>query len=117
MGMKPSEEKDAPNETVSSMERSLLGFLSSWQGGAETRERLLSQLKSYTFNKLEHQVLFDCVRPILLNRPELVREQLPARLVRAGFPDFDLDPFLQPCDLSDEDAASLCRKLLERGQR
>jgi len=58
-------------------------------------------------------VLFDCLQALPLERPELIRELLPARLVRAGFPDFDLESFFQAIEVSDEEARRLCRELTE----
>ena len=58
-----------------------------------------------------------------MDRPELVRELLPARLVRAGFPEFDLAPFFEsrgespgesagePHGLNAQEAQELCEAL------
>lgn len=73
---------------------------------------MISRLRGYAFRRVEHQVLFDCLRTMPLDRPELVRELLPARLVRAGFPDFDLVPFFEAGEVSKEEAQQMCRELL-----
>ncbi|OFW41483.1 MAG: hypothetical protein A3J28_16440 [Acidobacteria bacterium RIFCSPLOWO2_12_FULL_60_22] len=77
------------------------------------REEVLSRLRGYAFRSVEHQVLFDCLRALPSDRPDLIRSLLPERLVRAGFPDFDLTPFFEPHGLSAPEARELCQKLME----
>jgi hypothetical protein len=91
----------------------VLQFLCSGGSGTQRRIEMISRLRGYAFRCIEHQVLFDCLRTMPLDRPEMVRELLPARLVRAGFPDFDLAPFFEAGDVSEEEARALCRKLTE----
>lgn len=98
------------------VERTLLQFLCGGKSRKQAREEVLAKLKSYRFGRVEHQVLFDCLQAMPLDRPELLRELLPARLVRTGFPDFDLAPFVdagEPGELSEEEARTLCRELLQ----
>ena len=114
-------------ETVNSknieIERSLLVFLCSGRGEKQLREKMISRLRGYAFRSVEHQVLFDSLQTMPLDRPEVVRELLPARLVRAGFPDFDLGPFFEPGEageqvgeaggVSEKEAGKMCRELTE----
>lgn len=97
------------------IERDLLQFLCTGRSETQAREEVVSQLRRYAFRTVEHQVLFDCLHAMPLDRPELVRDLLPARLVRAGFPDFDLAPFFEVKEagvVSEGDAEKLCRQLL-----
>jgi hypothetical protein len=101
-------------ESVLVTERLLLRFLCTGGSGTPLREELISQLRGYAFRSVEHQVLFDCLQTMPLDRPEVVRELLPARLVRAGFPDFDWGPFFEAREssgVSEEEARRLCREL------
>ena len=101
-------------EKINVVERLLLQFLCNGGSGMQAREEMISRLRGCAFRSVEHQVLFDCLQAMPLGRPELVRELLPARLVRAGFPDFDLAPFFEAGEaggVSDEDARELCREL------
>jgi hypothetical protein len=75
------------------------------------RAKLITVLGDHRFTTVHHQVLFDCLRSLPAARPELIESLLPVRLVRAGFPDFDLDPFLRPSGLSAAQAVSLARAL------
>src|SRR5437870_13860956 len=43
-----------------------------------------------------HQLIFDTVREIHIGDPLILRELLPARLNKTGFPDVDLDTYFQP---------------------
>ena len=91
----------------------MLQFLCRGESTDQPRNEILSRLRSYGFQRVEHQVLFDCLQAIPLDRPELIRELLPAWLVRAGFPDFNLDPFLEPGTVSEKEARKICRELTE----
>ena len=75
------------------------------------RVKLVEVLGTHRFTTIHHQVLFDCLKSLPSAPPELVESLLPARLVRAGFPDFDLDPFFRPSGLSAAQAVSLARAL------
>ena len=94
------------------VERLLLHFLCNGSRAAPLlREEILTRLRCYAFRRVEHQVLFDCLQAMPIDRTELVRELLPARLVRAGFPDFDLAPFLEPSNRSRQEAENLLEAL------
>lgn len=99
------------NEKTIVVERRLLRLLYQGEADAQIREEILSWLRCYAFRRVEHQVLFDCLQAMPLDRPELMRELLPARLVRAGFPDFDLAPFLEPSNLGRQEAENLLEAL------
>ena len=98
------------------IERDLLQFFCIGRSGTQAREEMISQLRRYAFQSVEHQVLFDCLQSMPLDRPQLIRELLPARLVRAGFPDIDLAPFLEAREageVGEQEARMLCRELTE----
>ena len=73
----------------------------------------LSLLRNYKFQKTSHQLVFDILGELPAAIPELIREQLPARLTRTGFPDVDIEPFLIPVSLSLEEAKKLMQSLRE----
>ena len=95
-----------PNRKIILIERSLLTLICSGGSGRQLRKEIISRLRSHAFRSVEHRVLFDCLQAMPLDRPELMRELLPARLVRAGFPDFDLAPFLEPSNLSRQEVGN-----------
>ena len=112
---------------IHEVERSLLRLICLETTDAQLRTEVMAHLRGYAFRSVEHQALFDCLREMPVDRPELLRELLPARLVRAGFPDFDLAPFVaspggssgespgkspqEPHALSPHEARELCRAL------
>jgi hypothetical protein len=75
------------------------------------RVEIIETLKAYRFATVHHQVLFDCLRGLAAAPPELLESLLPVRLVRAGFPDFDLEPFLRPSGLSASQARAAAKAL------
>ena len=81
-------------EEIRTLEFHLVRLLCQGDTDTELREVILARLRGYAFRSVEHQVLFDCIQAMPPDRAELLRELLPARLVRAGFPDFDLAPFV-----------------------
>ena len=107
------------NEGPIAAERRLLQLLCNGGSGSELHSEVLARLRAYAFRSVPHQVLFDCLQTMPMDRPELLRELLPARLVRAGFPDFDLAPFFEspgesagkPHALNAQEAQELCEAL------
>ena len=112
------------DEEINGIERCLLQLLCDGTADVELRTEVLTRLRGYAFRRVEHQVLFDCLQGMPMDRPELLRELLPARLVRAGFPEFDLAPFFEspgesrgesagkPHALSAQQARSLVEQLV-----
>ena len=72
-------------------------------------------LRTYRWREPLHEVMFDVVLSIPTEIPEVIREQLPARLTRKGFPDVDIEDFFEPHGLSKEEAARLIRQLRDSG--
>lgn len=101
-------------------ERRLLQLLCNGAADAGLCGEVLARLRGYAFRSVEHQVLFDCLQGMPMDRSELIQELLPARLVRAGFPDFDLTPFFEspgesagkPHTLSAQEVRNLVEQLL-----
>ena len=99
------------SDEIVAAERHVLQWLIQGSTGSQCREDRWSLLRAYTFRSVPHQVLFDCLWEMRRKSPETIRELLPARLVRAGFPDFDLAPFFEPDDLSNIEAHRLFQNL------
>ena len=103
------------DKEINGIEVRLLQSLCNGSFGAELNADVVARLCGYAFRYVAHQVLFDCLQTMPMDRPELLRELLPARLVRAGFPEFDLAPFFEspgePHGLSAQEAQELCQEL------
>jgi len=99
-------------DNVLAAERQLLGFLIHASSAADAARGITQRLKAYRFESLEHQVLFECVAGLITHQPGDIQSQLPAQLVRAGFPDFDLRRFLGVPKATAEQAEQLCTSLV-----
>ena len=114
-GLDCQQEQMSTKEGPIAVEHRLLQLLCDGATGAELHADVVARLRGYAFRSVAHQVLFDCLQAMPMDRPELFRELLPARLVRAGFPDFDLTPFFEsPGEahgLSVQEAQELCEAL------
>jgi hypothetical protein len=100
-----------PIEELLRLEQELLQFLVAGRIGAEARQAILLFLHNYKFRSVEHQVLFDCLSNLAAYEPHQIQELLPARLVRAGFPDIELQS-VSSANLTAAQAEELCRKLI-----
>jgi len=110
---------EAPNPETSrqthilEVERRVLGALCQGTPQGSVRATARNILRSYRWREPLHEVIFDVVLSIPTEAPEVIREQLPARLTRRGFPDVDIEDFFKPHGLSKEEAERLIRQLRE----
>jgi hypothetical protein len=63
----------------------------------ELRERLNSELKAYQWRSEDHRIVFRALQRVRKVSPASLREQLPARAARMGFPDIDWPSFFEVC--------------------
>lgn len=84
---------DSPGaaDSLLELERQVLRALC--QGGREglLQESARSLLSAYRWSDPVHEALFEIVMSFPAASAAALREQLPARLTRRGFPDFDLE--------------------------
>lgn len=85
------------------------------QGTAEgsAREAAKRDLRNYRWREPLYQVVFEALMAMPGDAPALIREQLPARLTRKGFPDVNWEQFFEPHTLSLDEAKTLMRELRE----
>ena len=107
-GMVPS---DALREAGDAAERELLRRLCVGGMAAAERESVLAFLEGHAFHSVIHEQVFHALRELPADRPEVVREQLAARLTRQGFPDVDLQDFLSPAEPASLSTEELLRQL------
>ena len=79
------------------------------QGSVRATAR--DMLRTYRWREPLHHVIFEVVLSIPTEAPEVIRDQLPARLTRRGFPDVDIEDLFKPHGLSKEEAEHLIRQL------
>jgi hypothetical protein len=92
-------------------EQQLLAFLLHEAAPREMVRNIIQRLQPYRFRSIEHHVLFECIRRLSTLSPAELLAELPAALVRAGFPDFDLERFLREGSIDQDQAAALCGRL------
>ena len=63
---------------------------------ARERKKLLTLLTNYRFADPLHQLIFEAVGERPGEKPGRLREELPARLTRKGFPEVDFEKYLAP---------------------
>ena len=63
---------------------------------ARERKKLLTLLTNYRFADPLHQLIFEALGERPGEKPDRLREELPARLTRKGFPEVDFENYLAP---------------------
>jgi uncharacterized tellurite resistance protein B-like protein len=107
----PEAAKSVPQRPVEKIETELLRFLCQEKSAASSCREIIHALRTYTFTAVPHQVLFDCLKKLPVAQPDIIAAELPARLVRAGFPDFDLHRYFSGEPPDEEQARMLCHML------
>jgi hypothetical protein len=80
------------------------------QGAA--RDALVPPLRGYAWRSSLHQAIFDAVLATPSSDPELLRQLLPAKLTRMGFPDVEWDELFSPPALARDEAVARVRQML-----
>jgi hypothetical protein len=99
---------------VAEKERRVLRALCQGTLEGSVRASARALLAGYQWREPLHQVIFEAVLSIPGDSPELIRSELPGRMTRHGFPDFDLDDLFHPQDLSKDEVEGLMRELVSR---
>ncbi|HXJ94128.1 MAG TPA: hypothetical protein VMT20_14865 [Terriglobia bacterium] len=73
------------------LERRLLRVLCSENAEPEGREIARHALADYRWHEPVHRAVFDVIMSFPSASGQVLREQLPGRLTRRGFPDFDFE--------------------------
>jgi hypothetical protein len=99
------------------IERRVLRILCQSVGEALVRERARELLANYRWSDGAHQAVFEITMCFPSTSCQALREQLPARLTRRGFPDFDLDALFTIPAPSGCEAEAWIRKLAQAQAR
>lgn len=106
----------SPVDERSTLERDTLRLLCSVLIKPGTRIEICNLLDPSVFLDPLRSVLFDEIHGLGPISSQRLRELLPARIMNHGFPDFDLEDFLAPKAVSEEQMEALFQsafKLLE----
>lgn len=94
------------------LEKLILSVLCLGTRQGPVKETLTPLLRDYQWQAPVHQVIFNALAAIPSNDPGVLRQLLPARLTRMGFPDIEWEEFFAPRSLSSEEALDLARRML-----
>jgi hypothetical protein len=100
-------------DSMIDIERRLLQILCQRGDEVAVREKARGQLANYHWSEDAHQAIFDIVMSFPSTSCQALREQLPARLTRRGFPDFDFDALFAVAAPSSSEAECWMGKLLQ----
>ena len=94
------------------LERLTLRVLCTGTAQGPVKNALVPLLQDYRWQWQLHQVIFKALAAIPADDPATLRQLLPAKLTRMGFPDVEWDEFLAPASLSRDEAIAMVRQVL-----
>ena len=109
----PTPESARGAESATELERPVLGALCMETSEGPVKALARSLLADYPWREAVHAAVFEIVMSFPAARADLLREQLPARLTRRGFPDFDIACLFDRAPCSEKEAAEWIRRLRE----
>lgn len=102
-------------EVLAAEVRVLQAMCTGTREGSVWKEAI-SRLARYRFRELVHQLIFEALRELNTDDPDVIRHELPVRLIWKGFPAVDTEKFLAPHNLSREEVVGSIEKLCERSR-
>lgn len=103
----------SPREEILAAERQVLQAMCTGTREGTVWDQGMLLLGTYPFQDVIHQLIFDVLQEINTDLPDILRQQLPARLTQKGFPAANVEKFLAPHSLTGPQAVELMRKLRE----
>ena len=101
-------------EAERDLELIVLRALCQGKLGGAALESVRLMLGSYRWREPLHQALFEIILSIPRHRPEALRDLLPARLTRRGFPDFDFQDFFRLTALPSKRLRAAIQRLTQK---
>jgi len=101
------------DDPVIEMERQMLSALCRAEHGEPLRHLARESLRLYRWREPAHEVIFEVLMALPTASPEIIREQLPARITRRGFPDVSWEQLFQYPAIPISEAEELVRRLLQ----
>ncbi|HEV2381753.1 MAG TPA: hypothetical protein VG206_18445 [Terriglobia bacterium] len=108
-------EPDSPigGESLLDLERRVLAVLCQSGGEGAVRGQARQLLTNYRWSDAAHQAAFEIVMSFPGASCQALRDQLPARLTRRGFPDFDFQALFNVPIPSPSNAEEWMRELAQ----
>lgn len=98
------------------IERLVLGALCAAPLPLEDRGEVLRSLANYNWILPDHRVIYEALRRSRQRNPAALREHVVAEITRLGFPDIDVEPFFNPCNLTKAELVALANASLVVGR-
>jgi hypothetical protein len=95
------------------MEGEGLRFVCQGSGKGGLNHKVRMALRPCRWQDPLHQVMFQVLCDLPAESPALIREQLPARLTRHGFPDVAWETYFEPPGLAQKELERLVRRLAD----
>lgn len=76
------------------------------------RKALAPLLCDYAWQSELHHAIFDALAAVPSDDPAMLRQLLPAKLTRMGFPDIEWDELFSPQGLSRDEALAVLHRML-----
>jgi len=100
-----------PEVALANLERCVLRALCSENSEPEGRENARRALTDYRWHDPVHQAVFDVIMSFPSASSQALREQLPGRLTRRGFPDFDFESLFESRESESQELERLIARL------
>lgn len=101
-----------PMGTDLDLEKLALRLLCAGAAQGDVRDALIPLLRGYAWRSTLHHAIFDAVAAAPSSDQELLRQLLPAKLTRMGFPDVDWEEIFSRPSLSGDEAIAFVRQML-----
>lgn len=98
--------------TTHDLEKLVLRVLCVGTREGPVKEELIPPLRGYHWQVRLHQIIFRAIAAIGSDDPAVLRELLPAKLTRLGFPDVEWEEFFASHSLSREESIALAKRLV-----
>ncbi len=98
---------------IGTMELRVLQALCQGTPQGSIREETRRLLHSYSWQDQLYQVIYEALLSIPSESPEMIRSQLPARMTRRGFPDFEIEALFTPHARSKAEIEKIMQQLGE----
>jgi hypothetical protein len=99
------------------VERLVLAALCTGPLSLDDRSEALRSLANYNWILPDHRVIYAALRRSRQRNSRALREHIVAEITRLGFPDIDVEPFFNTCNLTKAEIVKLANALLAAGHR
>ena len=97
------------------LEQLTLRLLCAGTSQGPVKRALVPLLHDYHWQVELHQIIFNATVAIPSDDPATLRQLLPAKLTRMGFPDIEWEEFFTPAVLSSEEAIATVGRMIADG--